>query len=256
MQAILEEELPGVVITTSSEVLPEIFEHERFSTTVANAVLSPLVGGYVRRLGERLQQNGYDGDLLLLHSGGGVMTPRTRRAVRRAARGLGHRGRRHRLAARRHAVRLRELHRPRHGRHQHGHLARLRRRVARDEGVVGRVRLPHLLPVHRGAHDRRGRRLAGVDRLRGVAAQRAAVRGRRPRAGLLRARRHAADQHRRQPRARPPRHHARRRRCRWTRPRRRPRSAPAWPSRWGWSWTRPRAPSCASPTPTWPTPCG
>ena len=43
-------------MTTSSEVLPEIFEHERFSTTVANAVLSPLVGGYVRRLGERLPE--------------------------------------------------------------------------------------------------------------------------------------------------------------------------------------------------------
>jgi N-methylhydantoinase A len=90
MQAILEEELPGVVVTTSSEVLPEIFEHERFSTTVANAVLSPLVGGYVRRLGERLEQNGYAGDLLLLHSGGGVMTPRTveRFAVRLAASGI------------------------------------------------------------------------------------------------------------------------------------------------------------------------
>src|SRR6185503_289976 len=90
MQAILEEELPGVVITTSSDVLPEIFEHERFSTTVANAVLSPLVGGYVRRLGERLEQNGYAGDLLLLHSGGGVMTPRTveRFAVRLAASGI------------------------------------------------------------------------------------------------------------------------------------------------------------------------
>ncbi len=90
MQAILEEELPGLVVTTSSDVLPEIFEHERFSTTVANAVLSPLVGGYVRRLGERLEQNGYAGDLLLLHSGGGVMTPRTveRFAVRLAASGI------------------------------------------------------------------------------------------------------------------------------------------------------------------------
>jgi N-methylhydantoinase A len=77
MREILEEELPGVTVTTSSEVLPEIFEHERFSTTVANAVLSPLVGGYIRRLGERLAEGGYDGDLLLLHSGGGVMTPRT-----------------------------------------------------------------------------------------------------------------------------------------------------------------------------------
>ena len=39
MREILEEELPGVVVSTSSEVLPEIFEHERFSTTVANTIL-------------------------------------------------------------------------------------------------------------------------------------------------------------------------------------------------------------------------
>ena len=71
-------------------MLPEIFEHERFSTTIANAVLQPLVGGYVRRLEERLAGDGYDGDLLLLHSGGGVMTPRTveRFAVRLAASGI------------------------------------------------------------------------------------------------------------------------------------------------------------------------
>ena len=44
MKEILVEELPGVEITTSSETLPEIFEHERFSTTVVNAILSPVVG--------------------------------------------------------------------------------------------------------------------------------------------------------------------------------------------------------------------
>jgi N-methylhydantoinase A len=87
---ILREELDGVSVTTSSEVLPEIFEHERFSTTVANAVLSPLVGGYVSRLADELEQRGYQGDLLLLHSGGGVMTPRTveKLAVRLAASGI------------------------------------------------------------------------------------------------------------------------------------------------------------------------
>jgi N-methylhydantoinase A len=74
MHEILEEEVPGVLVSTSSETLPEIFEFERFSTTVVNAVLSPLVGGYVRRLEERLEAGGYRGDLLLLHSGGGVMT--------------------------------------------------------------------------------------------------------------------------------------------------------------------------------------
>ena len=87
---ILRDELDGVSVTTSSEVLPEIFEHERFSTTVANAVLSPLVGGYVSRLADELEQRGYQGDLLLLHSGGGVMTPRTveKLAVRLAASGI------------------------------------------------------------------------------------------------------------------------------------------------------------------------
>jgi N-methylhydantoinase A len=90
MRAILEEELPGVTISTSSEVLPEIFEHERFSTTVANAVLAPLVGDYTNRLGDELAHRGYAGDLLLLHSGGGVMTPKSaeRLAVRLAASGI------------------------------------------------------------------------------------------------------------------------------------------------------------------------
>lgn len=74
MKAILERELPGVPVTASSEVLPEIFEHERFSTTVVNAALSPVIGDYVTRLAERLRKDGYRSDLLLLHSGGGVMT--------------------------------------------------------------------------------------------------------------------------------------------------------------------------------------
>ena len=87
---ILEEELPGVAISASAQILPEIFEHERFSTTVANAVLSPLVSGYVERLGTRLGEAGYAGDALLLHSGGGVMTPKlaSRYAVRLAASGI------------------------------------------------------------------------------------------------------------------------------------------------------------------------
>lgn len=87
---ILAEALPGVAITTSSEVLPQIFEHERFSTTVANAMLSPLVAGYVQRLQERLSEMGYAGDLLILHSGGGVMTPEAvhRLPVRLAGSGI------------------------------------------------------------------------------------------------------------------------------------------------------------------------
>lgn len=90
MLEILTEELPGVALSTSSSVLPEIFEHDRFSTTVANAVLAPLVGGYVERLNDDLAADGYKGDLLLLHSGGGSMTPRMAQkyAARLAASGI------------------------------------------------------------------------------------------------------------------------------------------------------------------------
>ncbi|MFE2998741.1 hydantoinase/oxoprolinase family protein [Nocardia sp. NPDC059246] len=90
MAEILRESLPEAHISTSSDVLPEIFEHERFSTTVANAVVAPLVTGYVNNLADALKERGYRGDLLLLHSGGGVMTPRgvQELPVRLAASGL------------------------------------------------------------------------------------------------------------------------------------------------------------------------
>ena len=90
MREILEEDLSDVDISISSEVLPEIFEHERFSTTVVNAILGPVVGQYAIRLSEQLEQRGYDSDLLLLHSGGGVMTARTSKefAARLAGSGI------------------------------------------------------------------------------------------------------------------------------------------------------------------------
>ena len=90
MREILEEELPDATVSTSAEILPEIFEHDRFNTTVANAVLAPLVSGYVGRLARELASGGYAGDLLLLHSGGGSMTPRMvkRYPVRLAASGI------------------------------------------------------------------------------------------------------------------------------------------------------------------------
>ncbi len=75
MKAVLADALPGVPLSISSEILPEIFEHERFSTTVVNAALSPVVVDYTTRLGARLADAGYRSDLLLLHTGGGVMTP-------------------------------------------------------------------------------------------------------------------------------------------------------------------------------------
>lgn len=73
MKEILLEEMPDTYVCTSSELVPEIFEHERFSTCVTNAVLGPVVGDYLKDLTGRLKQIGYQGDVLVLHSGGGVM---------------------------------------------------------------------------------------------------------------------------------------------------------------------------------------
>ncbi len=77
MREILLREIPDAKISTSSDIMPEIFEHERFSTTVANTVLAPVTGDYARDLAQRLASGGYEEDLLLLHSGGGVMTAKT-----------------------------------------------------------------------------------------------------------------------------------------------------------------------------------
>lgn len=74
---IIEEELPGVYVCTSSEVLPEMFEHERMSTTIINAVLGPIMSRYIKKLEVEMHDRGYEEDILVLHSGGGVMTSST-----------------------------------------------------------------------------------------------------------------------------------------------------------------------------------
>ena len=91
MAAILEEVLgPDVAITTSHETHPEIFEDDRFSTTVANTILAPIIRPYARDLAKRTSDSGYASDVLLFHSGGGVMTPASaeKYAARLAASGI------------------------------------------------------------------------------------------------------------------------------------------------------------------------
>lgn len=87
---ILCEELPDVYVCASSDVLPEIFEHERMSTTIINAVLGPKVNHYIKTLEDELRSKGYQDDILVLHSGGGVMTSDTvpRYAARLASSGI------------------------------------------------------------------------------------------------------------------------------------------------------------------------
>jgi N-methylhydantoinase A len=72
--------LPETVsICLSSEVAPEIREYERFSTTVANAYVRPLMAGYLKRLQQGLAEMAYDAPLFMMMSGGGLTTLETAR---------------------------------------------------------------------------------------------------------------------------------------------------------------------------------
>ena len=69
---VVRNHLPGVYVTTSFEVLPQIKEFERFSTTVANAAVGPVIQNYLGRVQSRLHEAGFDGELLVILSHGGV----------------------------------------------------------------------------------------------------------------------------------------------------------------------------------------
>ena len=69
---ILEAKLPGVSVSISSEVFPEIKEYERVSTTIVNAYVRPIVENYLNRLEERLKNAGFKGSVLIILSHGGV----------------------------------------------------------------------------------------------------------------------------------------------------------------------------------------
>ncbi len=70
----LRRALPGVAVTLSCEVCPEIREYERLSTTCANAYVKPLMGRYLESLERQLRGLGMDCPVLLMTSGGGLTT--------------------------------------------------------------------------------------------------------------------------------------------------------------------------------------
>ncbi|WP_428925026.1 hydantoinase/oxoprolinase family protein [Marinibacterium sp. SX1] len=72
LAARLRAAFPDRFISVSSEVLPEIREYERCSTTVANAYIGPPVARYLRSLSDRLKAAGQGGRLLMMQSSGGV----------------------------------------------------------------------------------------------------------------------------------------------------------------------------------------
>ncbi len=77
--AILAEELPGVAVSLSCEVCPEIREYERTSTTIANAYVLPRMEGYLGQLETDLKKEGISAPLLLMMSSGGITTVDTAR---------------------------------------------------------------------------------------------------------------------------------------------------------------------------------
>jgi len=71
---ILAEKLPDVLVSLSSEVSPQMREYERFNTVVANAYIKPLMKSYLGRLKGRLEDEGADCSVFLMHSGGGIIS--------------------------------------------------------------------------------------------------------------------------------------------------------------------------------------
>ncbi|HEY7418448.1 MAG TPA: hydantoinase/oxoprolinase family protein, partial [Ktedonobacteraceae bacterium] len=73
-RAIIQRVAPEMRVTISSEVVPEIREFERASTTVANVYVQVRVENYLRELQERLSRIGFKGNFFLMISSGGIIT--------------------------------------------------------------------------------------------------------------------------------------------------------------------------------------
>ncbi len=72
IEEIIKEEAPGLSVSISYRVLPQIKEYERTSTTVTNAYVKPLTGRYLSKLAGRLESIGFKGKLFIMLSSGGV----------------------------------------------------------------------------------------------------------------------------------------------------------------------------------------
>jgi N-methylhydantoinase A len=68
----LARELPDISVSRSSDVLPQIKEYERVSTTIVNAYVEPIVRRYLTNLAQRLEDAGFKGTLFVVLSHGGM----------------------------------------------------------------------------------------------------------------------------------------------------------------------------------------
>jgi len=67
-------ELPGIKVSISSEVSPQMREFERFNTVCANSYVQPMMASYLERLKSKLTDAGANCDIHLIHSGGGLIS--------------------------------------------------------------------------------------------------------------------------------------------------------------------------------------
>ncbi len=77
LKEIIEKEAPGISVSISFRVLPQIKEYERTSTTATNAYVKPLTGRYLSKLSGRLESIGFKGKLFIMLSSGGVTSVET-----------------------------------------------------------------------------------------------------------------------------------------------------------------------------------
>ena len=77
--AVIRAGFPDIAVSLSSDVVAELWEYQRLTTTCANAFVQPLMDRYVRRLEQELWARGFRGALYLMHSAGGLISPETAR---------------------------------------------------------------------------------------------------------------------------------------------------------------------------------
>ncbi|WP_420613316.1 hydantoinase/oxoprolinase family protein [Candidatus Spongiisocius sp.] len=73
MREIILEEYPEALVRTSHETIPLILEYERFTTTILNVALIPVMIDYLEALEQGLRERDYVGDVLIVQSAGGLM---------------------------------------------------------------------------------------------------------------------------------------------------------------------------------------
>ena len=72
IKEIIQQEYPEAFVSISSDVLPQLREYERTSTVVLDAYVSPTVVDYVTKLEQRLREQNFTGEFLIMQSNGGV----------------------------------------------------------------------------------------------------------------------------------------------------------------------------------------